>query len=596
LTLKGEDGKALVGLRAAVRGGSSSSVSGARTGGAQTRTVHTWAVKGGDGGDWVASAEIPVEGSVWTVTLAFNADQQVVDIHAQVRHQRPMYLSQQALVLRLSGLDDADVVDRAYRRVPAAGGQLIDAWTPKRLRLFASGRSVVLDAQAQSMQIAGQPSTVLEVSLEADHRDNHPLRIFKDCHKVYDAENVPRRSDRSPVPRVKGQVDEVSARLFLGSDPTVLPLRYPRGFRSALVFTDHADQARLDRMQAVMYGHSGPDAHKAPSGGFVGHGLAMTKTLFHRSRLRGLTQLSLPEYAQEARRLAAAGIELGPHSVGDGPDKREKTRDSLAAFQQIGGSPVWIDHQPATNCEALCSEGADPSSRYYLVDLLREFGYRYAWAGTDVREPSDGINLFDPERFSRRPAVLYRHAAIDRERDGLWLFSSLWRLYGSTELIQRYSQSKLDGLERDRGLHIAHTYLDSAGGAGTLMGKTILRRAADGYRLADAFDSWLGQLSERQAKGGVWVPGVAALAEHLVSMRGVEVAAAAEGVLIRSSSSVSGASFLLPGVEGLVVVDGRPLSAEAQRLEPQGRVFWLDLEAGKAVAVHWKKGAADKAE
>ena len=201
LTLMDDKGDVLLGLRAAVRGGSSSSVSGARTGGAQTRTVHAWAVKSGDGGNWVASAEIPVEGSVWAVTLAFDAEQQVVDIHAQVRHQRPMYLSQQALVLRLSGLDDADVVDRAYRRVTATGGQLVDAWTPKRLGLFASGRRVILDAQAQAMQIAGQPSTVLEVSLEADHRDNHPLRIFKECHKVYDAENVPRRSDRSPVPR-----------------------------------------------------------------------------------------------------------------------------------------------------------------------------------------------------------------------------------------------------------------------------------------------------------------------------------------------------------------------------------------------------------
>jgi hypothetical protein len=512
-----------------------------------------------------------------------------VDIAASIIYRQDCYVGQESLVLRFSGASDATVIDRAFRRVRAAHGPLVDAWSPQQVQLRLGDREVTLEAHAQALRIEGEPGTVLQVVLEADHYANHPLRLLRDCVAEYDREERVEHSTRSAWPRKAGDATELEARLHLGAGPGILPLRYPDGRRSALVFTDHADQSDANRLRTLMYGRS--DAGPGAPGGFVGHGLGMTKTVFHRSRYRQPLQLSDPEYAAEVSRLVQAGIEVGPHSVGDGPEKREKTAESLPAYEAIGGAPVWIDHQPSTNCEALSNRGALPSDRHYVVDLLKGAGYRYAWAGTDVREPADGINLFEPDRPESRTPVLYTHKVVDPDsRTPLRLFSAVWRLYPPDEFLARYSKARLDKLEADRGLHIAHSYLDAHSGAGRLAGKTLMHRDGDVLVLLPEVEAWLGRLETRQAQGRLWVAGVVAVADHLVAMSRVRVAGVAGRVRLESPQAVKGASFLIPGGVVGIELDGEAVPESKLRVEAEGTVVWLDLAARHRRELTWSAG------
>jgi hypothetical protein len=322
------------------------------------------------------------------------------------------------------------------------------------------------------------------------------------------------------------------------------------------------------------------------TGGFVGHGLGLTKTVFHRGRHRGPLQLSVPAYAEEVRRLIAAGVEIGPHSVGSGADKREKTAESLAVFTAMGAAPVWIDHQPATNCEALSSRGADPTSRFFVVDHLRSHGYRYAWAGTDVKEPSDEINLFDPARPQAHAPVLYAHSLIDPDpQTPIRLFSSVWRYHDIGTFLAKYDSGRLDQLEADRGLHIAHTYLDSLSRSAGHRGKSLLMRDGATVRVRPEVDTWLAGLAARQSDRRLWVSGVVAMADHLLAMASVSLSPVSGGVRIRSEEAVRGASFLIPGHPVDVRLDGQPVGTQAQDVE--GLVVWLDLAAGSESILTW---------
>ena len=593
LRLEDLSGGLLLRIRTAVRSAGGRTAREAQRATARHHSIDGWRVEGGEDGAWSATADVRTSTSTWRVRMHHPPAGRWVDIDGRLVYSQATYVGQDTLVLRFSGAQAATLLNRGYHTQPAESGMVVDAWTPQRVDLEVSGAQVSLEGRAQAMRVEGDPDKVLQIALEADHHENHPLRTLESCAAVYDREVQPDRADRSAWPRRAGDTHTVRARLHLGPGPGLLPLRYPSGQRSALVFTDHADQSNLPRLRALMYGRSDGGPGQPQTGGFVGHGLTMTKTVFHRSRIHQSIQLSEPDYAAVLTDLVAAGIEVGPHSVGDGPDKRERTAESLPAYRAIGGAPVWIDHQPATNCEAISSEGGDRSSRYYLVDLLKSAGYRYVWAGSDVREPQDGINLFEPARGRARAPVLYAHTAIDPDLDTpLRLFSSVWRLYTAPEFLDRFSDTKLGRLEADRGLHIAHTYLDAHTHTAGLSGKTLLSRTSDGYTLLPSVQTWLGGLAHRQAEGRLWVAGIVAVADHLVAMSEVQLRGWPGRVRVQAETRVTGASFLVPGGAFSPHVDGQPLRSSAHREEREGTVLWMDLEPGVAREITWDPGLA----
>ena len=202
----------------------------------------------------------------------------------------------------------------------------------------------------------------------------------------------------------------------------------------------------------------------------------------------------------------------------------------------------------------------------------------------------DGINLFDPGNPNAKPAIVYTHSAIDPSTQApIRLFSSIWRYHDTATFLAKYSDSQLDRLEDDRGLHIAHTYLDSFSQAEGHRGKSLLEKSGDIYRLRPEVASWMVGLGKRQKAGRLWVPGVAALADHLVAMSEVRIDPVDSGMRIRSGRPVHGASFLIPRRLVSPKLDGGHLPRSQVRKGKDGTVFWFDMLAGGDHLVTWEE-------
>jgi hypothetical protein len=362
---------------------------------------------------------------------------------------------------------------------------------------------------------------------------------------------------------------------------------FPDGRRAALAITDHADQTSLVTLRALAYGRSDPPASSPPTMGLVGHHIAITKALFAHGSDR--PQLEDPAVAALADELHQAGSEIVPHSATPRRDDRTVTAAALDKFERWQAR-TWIDHQPETNCEAFGDEGYHSSGRFGIADLLAAHNYDYVWAEVDL-DPGP-LNLLRPDHLSARAPTVWPIGRLDAGGPGnLWMFRSQWAFLEAKHFYNMYSTVALDRLERERGIHVAHTYLETYHPHRTKFGLKNLLVPADGrgqsggpgpVMLAPEFERLLATLAARQERGTLWIPTLALLADRLRAMAEVKLTLASDGrIRLETPHPLAGATFVIARPNARVTVNGELPAGERQDLG--GTVIWLDLPAGESV-------------
>jgi hypothetical protein len=456
----------------------------------------------------------------------------------------------------------AHILDRAYREQLLEERAVLGAWTPQLVRVGELG------IVGHGLALAAEPEeAATRVELILEHSAEHPLLCWP--KGVTDPLHVGTRRDRSRWTAQAGERRSARLQLYPQLGPVPLPLRFPAAYHSALVITDHGDHAERRRLEALMYGASSddPEAPPPPPGsGFAGRGLSMTKTIFPLRDRQFPAQLDDPHFAPLLDRMVADGVEIGPHSASGGPDEVDAIRRGLALLEPWG-AVTWIDHLPASNPEAIIAEGLE-GGRWDAVTPLVEHGYRYLWSGHDV---SRGINLLDPGEPSEPRPVLYQHPLLPER---FWLFPSTWRAMPRAEFLRAYRAAELDRLVEERGLHIAHTYLDIHVSFSKRMSWTLLERTRDGFVLAPEVDAFFAELARRQDEGGIWVAGIRDVADHMRAVRQLHWEVRGNSLVLRSEQPVRDLGLLVPASLGTPRLDGQPLE--------RGPAGWrLDLPAGE---------------
>jgi hypothetical protein len=382
--------------------------------------------------------------------------------------------------------------------------------------------------------------------------------------------------------------------LLLGEPRLLLPGRYPRGQRAALVFTDHADQSNLAKLEAIAYGET--SALEGARHGLCGRGLGFTKTVFAGPARGYDPQLEDPGYRALLERIGRAGVEIGLHSATGASDLPARTEAALARFRAAGfRGRTWIDHQPTTNCEAVTAEGWDPRSRYHTLSLLASSGFSLFWSAEDVAPPPGSLNLLAPEPRSQRRPAIYRFAATSAAAAAeLRLFASTRFFLPRASLERRLSARGLTALAQERGLCLAHTYLDTWRARGKLAPRSLLeplsasrgreagRRGPARFRLRPSIDRLFATLAARQSAGELWVAALERVVSHLEAALSVELAPTTSGTLrVRSARGralpgltlIAPRGALPPG--SVLLVDGRPPAGVRDRGGEQE--IWFDL-------------------
>jgi beta-lactamase class A len=441
------------------------------------------------------------------------------------------------------------MIDAAYRlRAPPVRA---DVFTPQVALLD----DVTLVGHAQAMSL-----TATRLRFDADVAAAHPFHLWSECVKEATDKPIvtrPPQVDLSARKVSAGAQLRVSVQLLPGVTSVPVLARWPNGFRAALVLTDHADQANVTRLGALMYGKStykAPLAARGGNKGFANRGLTLTKAVFSLPSNGYAAQLEDPRFVELLEALAADGVEVASHSASGDPDTSEKTVEGLALLAKFKPS-TWIDHQPTTNCEALTNAG-----RADTLKALTDAGFRFAWSGDDDHQKD--LNLFEPSATKPGAPVLYQHPLTGN----LWLFPSRWMALERGEFFERFSQKSLERLERERGLLIAHTYLDIfIEQSGTRLDQwSLLEKIPNGYALSADADEVFARLAKHQKQNALWVTTLRALADHLLAVAAVRWTLDGSEVVFHSATAVKGVTLL----------------------EPDGRSQVFDLQAGET-RVKW---------
>lgn len=448
----------------------------------------------------------------------------------------------------------------------------------------------------------------VELDLVLDDAGSHPFAVYRSC-----LPRIPGLAEGTPVDfgrlerkrflgrtaRRAGQRVEARATIFaLAPGAPALPLvveRWPSGARAAVVFTDHADRTDPAALRAVLYGTSAAAPGAAhPPGGFLGHGVRLTKSFFVRAHLGGL------EGDREARALAealrAAGSEVASHSISGGPDDREAVRLGLPTLQALG-VVTWIDHEPYTNCEAISSEGWRAEGRYGIRDLLVLAGFRWVWEAGDLGgfRRAEVVDLFSA-RPAGEPAPPIYPLPIDPR---LWVFDSTMFYAPPAELAGALSDAALDRLEAGRGLFVAHTYLSASARTTTRpehLAQLAVRPGPGGELVLDpALDAALGRLGRRAREGRLASLTWAEAGDRLRALADVDVAYLPDGaarVENRGAAPLLGLTLAVPA-EVELAVEGAAVMGHAAK--PGRSRLWLDLAPGASALVRARRGGAPAA-
>ncbi len=544
------------------------------------------------------SVETKATAATWVRLLSLELESESVTVDIGGRDLRPRRVTTRAA---LSGLDPKWVVLRPDHK----------PWT------------VLVDDEVDGVKVQRMPSLVL---IQADLLSNEtrPFVYFQSCTDHWRAPNRKAHLET----RLLQAGESLSAKIiaYAGAALPLLKARYPEGRRAALVITDHADQTTTGTLHALAGGTSLASSPRFGKGGFLGKGLPMTKALWwksgepapgpswshpprpvlspfqknlhslvvYHSRYErpqvdpsgaGRPQLDDPAIANLTERLFGAGWEISPHSATPQSDDRDSTEEALRFFDKYAAR-TWIDHQPYTNCEALTNRGFQ-SGQNGIADLLEQHSYRYAWSGIDV-PASPQLNLLLPQRIDQYVPVVYPSGRLATGTpSSLWLFSTMMTYIESSRFFGIYKKKSLDLLEQERGLHIAHTYLEAFHPAGSKFAKRNLMvpgKTPGEIVPHPRLEQLLSQLKSRVDRGTLWVPTMQQLGDHLRAMGQVTVRLSSDGsATLHSETAVTAATFVIPRPGLSVLLDGQLV--KTVRHSKAETAFYLDLAAGQTVKV-----------
>ncbi|PKP54345.1 MAG: hypothetical protein CVT90_01745, partial [Candidatus Altiarchaeales archaeon HGW-Altiarchaeales-3] len=255
--------------------------------------------------------------------------------------------------------------------------------------------------------------------------------------------------------------------------------------------------------------------------GFCANNLRHTLTVFHEGYHPGWEDLQDTNFKAIVDKLYKnCSIEIGPHTISGGPANRTETNIGLLNFRQYN-SINWVGHG-SSNRENLKVWGWDPSSDYYILDLLYDHNYSYAWNWGDYDiESIYNLNLFlngYPDQADTRHPVLFYNNQLDTEisdNKRLYIYPAIRTDYFWREF---YANSTIDKLIDERGLHIAHVYWSS-----TYNIPEIFYNDSGIYKINSTWESTLNHMSEKQQDMGLWCDTVSNILDHLIKVRDVTI-------------------------------------------------------------------------
>jgi hypothetical protein len=426
--------------------------------------------------------------------------------------------------------------------------------------------------------------------------------------------------------------------IFFGWVPEYTPriMLVPDGYLAGYVFTEHADGGTLRTHRAVYFGDEKIDNIADARGGFAGHRIPVTKSVFYEDFDDGFSSRPGKDSTNERAILDFLDqiyytdkCEVCLHTPDSSNSNRLYLDEAITRVTDRYKSPTWIDHgmySGNNNREAFVADGLNPGSEYYSADLWMQHGIRYFWSPAveairfskfESSLESDLLHV----RLTHLAGEFWRRYKYSRQYLGEGVFESCagiikghmpmtelnslqplrnislptplcWQnpdLSGpfyswTTEFVYRGQKTEdsalwfnnekrqLDYLIENRGVFINHGYFVRYGAK-----DNFIVEKNNEYVVNPVFDEILSYMSQLRDRGDLALITVGDLLDYWVLTKNVTFEYNQDGSVVvvnNNDETIKGLSLAVPAGESDVTVDG---SAPHSRSGGEDKIIWFDI-------------------
>ena len=560
-------------------------------------------------------------GTFVTIDLMLSGNLPCLDFRVKTHYNEAVTVNREALVASFAVNPSETYLKNGeadYRPVSE------EYWLGRQGVRFGSGNASALIYHPENISSLQYKANESLLFINLDFFMDHP-----DIRIPYQEDGGGRWIDVSRSDFREGDETEKRFSVYFGTLPPVTPrlMMVPGGYLAGYVFTEHADGADMRLNRAVYFGSENITGINEAAGGFAGHRIPVTKSVFYiDSKDCSVSKDSL--FVDFLDQLYSTGLyDICLHTPEDGNSNREVLSESISYMKEHYDTRTWIDHgmyNGKNNRESFVCDGLDSLSVYYAADLWKKYDTRYFWnAGPEKIRDIPLKDMIKKLRIQSVFVELWRRYLLNSEQRGNSIAKSLFSDPGDplskyelnslepfrgtsyptpvywqnrtqtgdfyswvTDYVKDFSNLSgqdaegeltvekrlLDRLVADRGIYINHGYFvrDRAGiEDGTF-------EVVDGvYKVGSGFDRMLQYMEDLRDKGDLYVTTVRDLLDYLVKLENISFSYGPDGsiyVYNANSGSIKGLSMVAKA--GSVRIDGQ---VPESRIAGEEIIFWFDL-------------------
>jgi len=319
--------------------------------------------------------------NIW-LTVSRNTSQ--MNVNVSTHYESAVTVDREALIARYEVpvsevyLKNRDIDVKPFSR---------EYWLDKQGVRFGSGKRSSFIYHTPGISSLQLKSDKQLVFINLDFNLDHPF-----IYIPYQEDGGGKWIDRSASTYFSGMSRSDVFSIQFGNHPQIMPrfMLVPHGYVAGYIFTEHADGGNMRTHRAAYFGSENIIDPENATGGFAGHEIPVTKSVFFEDFDDGLTASSISYKPEEGAFLEYLD-QLYSHGNYDiclhTPDNNNSSRKVLAAaiafMDKRYHSRTWIDHgmfPGNNNREAFVCDGLDPSSEFYAEDLWEQYSTDYFWS------------------------------------------------------------------------------------------------------------------------------------------------------------------------------------------------------------------------
>lgn len=435
-----------------------------------------------------------------------------------------------------------------------------------------------------------------------DYSGDHPLLYWP-----MESESSNYYIDRSATILKAG--DRIGAYFQMTRNEVSLPfpsfLDAPNGQEGVFIFTEHADYTVMRSNRAVYFGVDTIAKASQAIGGFVGHSIPVTKSVFYCNPDKvGVedragfvsgeitTVKATNGFREFLLDIQQSGSEIAMHTPDHYTTNRMILNEAFMSLSKDYRLRTWIDHgydnSRRSNREDVVCDGFVPGSPMYAASLFKEFGVRNVWNCFYEDSSLYSEVTFNGELVTPHPAfgyayprpVYWTHPSVT---GSIRHFRTTCTLAPKVPGMWEYyiNEDRLRFLANQRGVYVAHFYparIDST--------SAFYNWDAPNWTIYPQFDRVLKLLSDFRSTGRLWVPTMNDYLDYVTARDKITFATDASGFAVLHNTGTTAIKGLTMSIHGYdVYIQGKEVS---RRKSGDELIFWFDMLPNETVTVRMK--------